>query len=74
MAVVNYAEAYERALAQAYPNVLNFGELYNTPNNRIYTFLNAKTIHIPSISVTGRTNVNRDSIDGVFQRNVVSLL
>lgn len=70
MAVVNYAEAYERALAQAYPNVLNFGELYNTPNNRIYTFLNAKTIHIPSISVSGRTNVNRDSIDGVFQRNV----
>lgn len=70
MAVVNYAEAYEKALAQAYPNVLNFGELYNTPNNRIYTFLNAKTIHIPSISVTGRTNVNRDSIDGVFQRNV----
>lgn len=70
MAAVNYAEAYERALAQAYPNVLNFGELYNTPNNRIYTFLNAKTIHIPSISVTGRTNVNRDAIDGNFKRNV----
>lgn len=70
MAAVNYAEAYERALAQSYPNVLNFGELYNTANNRIYTFLNAKTIHIPSISVSGRTNVNRDAIDGTFQRNV----
>lgn len=70
MAAVNYAEAYERALAQSYPNVLNFGELYNTANNRIYTFLNAKTIHIPSISVSGRTNVNRDAIDGKFQRNV----
>lgn len=70
MAAVNYAEAYERALAQAYPNVLNFGELYNAANNRIYTFLNAKTIHIPSISVTGRQNVNRDMIDGNFQRNV----
>lgn len=70
MAAVNYAEAYERALAQAYPNVLNFGELFGAANNRIYTFLNAKTIHIPSISVSGRTNVNRDAIDGTFQRNV----
>lgn len=70
MAAVNYAEAYERSLAQAYPHVLHFGELYGTANNSIYTFLNAKTIHIPSISVSGRKNVNRDSIDGVFQRNV----
>ena len=70
MATVNYAEAYERALAQAYPNVLNFGELYNVANNSTYKFVDAKTIHIPSISVTGRKNVNRDSIDGVFNRNV----
>ena len=32
--------------------------------------MDAKTIHIPSISVTGRKNVNRDAIDGNFQRNV----
>lgn len=70
MAAVNYAEAYERALAQAYPNVLNFGELYNVANNQTYKFVDAKTIHIPSISVTGRKNVNRDSIDGIFNRNV----
>ena len=70
MAAVNYAEAYERALAQAYPNVLNFGELYNVANNQIYKFVDAKTIHIPSISTTGRKNVNRDAIDGQFQRNV----
>ena len=70
MAAVNYAESYERSLAQAYPHVLHFGELYSTANNSIYTFLNAKTIHIPSISVTGRKNVNRDAIDGVFNRNV----
>ena len=70
MGAVNYAEAYERALAQAYPNVLNFGELYNVANNQTYKFVDVKTIHIPSISVTGRKNVNRDSIDGVFNRNV----
>lgn len=70
MATVNYAESYERALAQSYPHVLNFGELYNVANNSVYTFLNAKTVHIPSISVTGRKNVNRDAIDGVFNRNI----
>lgn len=70
MAAVNYAESYERALAQAYPNVLNFGELYNVANNQTYKFVDSKTIHIPSISVSGRKNVNRDSIDGTFQRNV----
>ena len=70
MATVNYAESYERALAQAYPNVLNFGELYNTSNNQTYKFVDSKTIHIPSISVGGRTNVNRDVMNGSFQRNV----
>ena len=70
MAAVNYAESYERALAQAYPNVLNFGELYNVANNQVYKFVDSKTIHIPSISVSGRKNVNRDVIDGTFQRNV----
>ena len=70
MAAVNYAESYERALAQAYPNVLNFGELYNVANNKTYKFVDSKTIHIPSISVSGRKNVNRDAIDGNFQRNV----
>ena len=70
MAAVNYAESYERALAQAYPNVLHFGELYNVANNQTYKFVDSKTIHIPSISVTGRKNVNRDAIDGNFQRNV----
>lgn len=70
MATVNYAEAYERALAQAYPNVLNFGELYNSANNATYKFVDSKTIHIPSISVTGRTNVNRNVMNGQFQRNV----
>ena len=67
MAAVNYAESYERALAQAYPNVLNFGELYNVANNQTYKFVDSKTIHIPSISVTGRKNVNRDVMDGAFQ-------
>ena len=50
--------------------MLNFGELYNVANNQVYKFVDSKTIHIPSISVTGRKNVNRDAIDGTFSRNV----
>ena len=62
MATINYATEYSRALAQAYPYVLNFGDLYATPNNGRYRFVNAKTIEIPSITVGGRVNSNRDTI------------
>lgn len=68
MATLNYATEYSRALAQAFPYVLNFGALYNTPNNNRYRWVNAKTIEIPSISTTGRVNADRDSI-AVAQRN-----
>ena len=70
MAALNYAEKYERALAQAYPNVLHFSELHASPNNALYKFLDAKTIKIPFLTTTGRKDVNRDNIDGVFARNV----
>lgn len=64
MAALNYATEYARALAQKFPYVLNFGALYNTPNNGRYRWVNAKTIEIPSISTTGRVNGDRDSIQG----------
>lgn len=70
MATLNYATKYERALAQAYPNVLHFSELHQTGNNAIYKFLDAKTVKIPFLTTTGRKDVNRDSIDGAFVRNV----
>lgn len=70
MAELNYATKYERALAQAYPNVLHFSELHASPNNALYKFLDAKTIKIPFLTTSGRKNVNRDSIDGTFARNV----
>lgn len=68
MAVLNYAKEYSRALAQAFPYVLNFGALYSTPNNNRYRWVNAKTIEIPSISTTGRVNANRDTV-AFAQRN-----
>lgn len=66
--VLNYAKEYSRALAQAFPYVLNFGALYATPNNNRYRWVNAKTIEIPSISTTGRVNANRDTV-AFAQRN-----
>lgn len=60
---LNYAEQYSRALAQKFPFVLNFGALYATPNNGRYRVVDAKTIKIPHITTTGRTNADRDSIN-----------
>jgi len=65
---LNYATSYQRALEQAYPYSLYFGKLYSTPNNGRFRWINSKTIEIPSISTTGRTNADRDSI-GTAQRN-----
>lgn len=65
---LNYATDYSRALAQAFPYVLNFGALYNTPNNNRYRWVNSKTIEIPSISTSGRVNANRDTV-AFAQRN-----
>jgi hypothetical protein len=65
---LNYATSYQKALEQAYPYSLYFGKLYSTPNNGRFRWINSKTIEIPSISTTGRTNADRDSI-GTAQRN-----
>lgn len=65
---LNYAEQYQRALSQAFPYALNYGALYNTPNNRTYRWINARTIEIPSIQTTGRVDADRDTIS-TAQRN-----
>lgn len=68
MAALNYATAYAKALAQAYPYVLYFGALYATPNNNRYKVTGAKTIEIPVITTTGRVDSDRDTI-GQASRN-----
>lgn len=68
MPAVNYAEQYSKALAQAFPYVLYFGDLYNTPNNAKYKVIDANTIKIPVITTKGRKDVDRDTI-GAFSRN-----
>lgn len=65
---LNYAKEYSSALAQAFPYVLYFGALYNTPTNGRYRWINDKTIEIPSIKTTGRVKADRDTI-ATAQRN-----
>ena len=67
MPALNYATEYSKALSQAWPYVLNFGALYNTPNNGVYRWVNAKTIEIPSISTTGRVDADHDTDEKIFQ-------
>jgi hypothetical protein len=69
MAVLNYAEQYQQALQQKFSQALRFNALYNTPNNERIRWVNAKTIQIPRIDVTGMVDVNRDSI-GAYTRKV----
>lgn len=66
--LLNYAEEYSRALANAYPNQLHFAALRSTENNNKYKWIDAKTIKIPHLSVGGRTDGTRDAI-GSFTRN-----
>lgn len=68
MAVLNYAQAYAQALAQAYPYVLHFAALRSTENDSRYRWTGAKTIEIPSLTTTGRVDGDRDTI-GTAKRN-----
>ena len=68
MATVNYAQQYSKALLQAFPYVLHFGALWNSPNKDIYKVVDADTIKIPHITTSGRVDGDRDTIGG-FTRN-----
>ncbi|MDE6388969.1 MAG: capsid protein [Lachnospiraceae bacterium] len=68
MAALNYAKEYQANLEQAFPYVLNFGRLYQSPSNSRISFIGAKTIAVPTILTTGRTDANRDTI-GQKKRN-----
>ncbi len=68
MSALNYAQAYSRALAQAYPYVLHFAALRSAENDSRYRWTGANTIQIPSLSTAGRVDADRDTI-GVAKRN-----
>lgn len=66
---INYAVDYARELANAYPYLSYFPELWATPNNSKYKPVNGNTVMIPSMEVSGARATNRNQIDGTFNRN-----
>ena len=66
---VNYAAEYSRALAQAYPYLSYFGQIWASQNSNLYRPGMGKTMYIPSLQVSGARAVNRDAITGAFNRN-----
>lgn len=71
MTNLNYAAQYAQELANAYPYLSYFGEVWASPNSGKYraSLQNAKTVYIPSMTVSGAKAVNRNHIDGQFDRN-----
>ena len=65
---LNYAESYQQALEQQFPYVLYFGDLFATPNNGRYKWVDESTIKIPTVSTSGRVDGDRETI-GTKKRN-----
>lgn len=68
MAVLNYAQQYQTALQQVFKVGLRFDSLYNSPNNNLVKWVNAKTIQVPNIATGGYIDVNRDSVTNFTRR------
>ena len=66
---VNYAAEYSQALAQAYPYLSYFGAIWASENSNRYRSGMGKTMYIPTVTVSGAVDANRNQITGTFDRN-----
>lgn len=66
---VNYAAQYGQELANAYPYLSYYADLWNQGESQRFRPLRGKTVYIPSMTTSGAKAVNRDQITGVFNRN-----
>ena len=69
MANVNYAAEYSAALAQAYPYLSYFGEIWAANNSNKYKAGEGNTMYIPTVTTGGAHATNRNQITGTFNRN-----
>ena len=65
---VNYAAEYSQALAQAYPYLSYFGAIWASENSNRYRSGMGKTMYIPTVTVSGAVDANRNQITGTFDR------
>ena len=66
---VNYAAEYSKALANAYPYLSYFPEIWAGENSRLYKPGFGKTMYIPTLVTSGARAADRDQITGTFNRN-----
>lgn len=66
---VNYAAEYSQALALAYPYLSYFADIWASENSTRYRAGMGKTMYIPTVTVKGASDVNRNQITGTFNRN-----
>lgn len=69
MGIINYAAQYGKELANAYPYLSYYGDLWNQGESRRFRPLQGKTVYVPVMTTTGATAVDRDEISGTFNRN-----
>ncbi len=60
MAVYDYAEKFERELQQKYARELTCNSLFTS--NPMVKFINAQTIKLPKITVSGYKDHNRNAL------------
>lgn len=66
---LNYTTEYSAAMANAYPYWSHFADLYASPNSALYKPVSGKIVAVESMTTSGARAVNRNHIDGVFDRN-----
>ena len=66
---VNYAADYSRAMADAYPYISYFGEIWGSENANLYKPGMGNTMYIPSLTTSGARAAERDQVTGTFNRN-----
>ena len=66
---VNYAADYGRAMADAYPYISYFGEIWGANNANLYKPGMGSTMYIPSLTTSGAHQTDRDQVTGTFNRN-----
>lgn len=66
---VNYAAEYSKALANAYPYLSYFPEIWAAENSRLYKPGLGKTMYIPTLTTSGARAADRDQVTGTFNRN-----
>lgn len=65
----NYAEQYQKTLANAYPYLLAFNEIRSKPGDGRYEKVDNVTIKIPVLKTSGRKNADSDSIHAASRQH-----